>query len=109
MFKDGFYKEAIKYYSRALHTCPYSYFKERSIMYSNRAACKLHMVRVCESSLPLQLRMFLNCIEILFDAHNLIQLIPYHIFLISFVCQQENIAHDVPKHYSYCMFYNIYM
>lgn len=46
VFKDGFYKEAIKYYSRALHTCPYSYFKERSIMYSNRAACKLHMVRV---------------------------------------------------------------
>lgn len=39
-----FYKDAIKYYSRALQNCPYSYVKERSIMYSNRAACKLHMV-----------------------------------------------------------------
>ncbi|CAG2229119.1 Tetratricopeptide repeat protein 1 [Mytilus edulis] len=49
VFKDGFYKEAIKYYSRALHTCPYSYFKERSIMYSNRAACKLHMEKYDEA------------------------------------------------------------
>ncbi|XP_063432221.1 tetratricopeptide repeat protein 1-like [Mytilus trossulus] len=49
VFKDGFYKEAIKYYSRALHTCPYSYFKERSIMYSNRAACKLHMEKNYEA------------------------------------------------------------
>ena len=44
VFKEKFYKDAIKYYSRALQNCPYSYVKERSIMYSNRAACKLHMV-----------------------------------------------------------------
>lgn len=49
VFKEMFYKDAIKYYSRALQNCPYSYVKERSIMYSNRAACKLHMEKYEEA------------------------------------------------------------
>ena len=44
LFRCGSYKSAIKVYSRALRTCPLKYAKDRSIMYSNRAVCKLKLV-----------------------------------------------------------------
>ncbi|XP_076362377.1 tetratricopeptide repeat protein 1-like [Tachypleus tridentatus] len=39
-FRDKQYLEAIKLYSKALQICPLSFTKERSTMYSNRAACR---------------------------------------------------------------------
>ncbi|KAL4231322.1 cytochrome c oxidase subunit 1 [Mactra antiquata] len=43
LFRGGSYKSAIRTYSRALRTCPLKFPKDRSIMYSNRAACKMHL------------------------------------------------------------------
>lgn len=42
-FRTGSYKTAIRTYSRALRTCPLKYAKDRAIMYSNRAACKMRL------------------------------------------------------------------
>lgn len=59
MFKNGSYKTAIRTYSRALRTCPLKFKKERAIMYSNRAACKLRLedkeeaIRDCTKALDL--------------------------------------------------------
>ncbi|XP_002741398.1 uncharacterized protein LOC100373793 [Saccoglossus kowalevskii] len=39
VFKDGDFSEAIDAYTQALLICPLCYKKERSIMYSNKAAC----------------------------------------------------------------------
>ncbi|XP_013784931.1 tetratricopeptide repeat protein 1-like [Limulus polyphemus] len=39
-FRNKQYLEAIKFYSKALQICPLSFTKERSTMYSNRAACR---------------------------------------------------------------------
>lgn len=44
LFRCGSYKSAIKIYSRALRTCPLKFAKDRSIMYSNRAVCKMKLV-----------------------------------------------------------------
>lgn len=46
VFKDGNYAASIVEYTQALKTCPLCYVKERSIMYSNRAAAKLHLVSI---------------------------------------------------------------
>ncbi|KAL5017636.1 hypothetical protein ScPMuIL_007225 [Solemya velum] len=43
LFKEASYKEARKHYTRALKLCPLSFKKDRSIMFSNRAACKMRM------------------------------------------------------------------
>lgn len=43
-FHEGKFEAAISCYTEALMTCPLKCPKERSIMYSNRAACKLHLV-----------------------------------------------------------------
>ncbi|XP_064603101.1 tetratricopeptide repeat protein 1-like [Liolophura sinensis] len=41
LFKEGEYAEAIKAYGKGLQLCPPSFAKDRSIMYSNRAACHM--------------------------------------------------------------------
>ncbi|XP_060084606.1 tetratricopeptide repeat protein 1-like [Ylistrum balloti] len=43
LFKDQSYKEAIRCYTRALHICPLSFPKDRAIMFSNRAVCKVKL------------------------------------------------------------------
>ena len=43
-FKDSEFDAAIEQYTEALEICPRKFPKERSIMYSNRAACRLHLV-----------------------------------------------------------------
>lgn len=43
LFKESKFSEAVKTYQEALSICPLCYAKERSIMYSNRAACRLHL------------------------------------------------------------------
>ncbi|XP_033757789.1 tetratricopeptide repeat protein 1-like [Pecten maximus] len=43
LFKDQIFKEAIRCYTRALHICPLSFPKDRAIMFSNRAVCKLKL------------------------------------------------------------------
>lgn len=59
LFRDGSYKMAIRTYSRALRTCPLKYPKDRAIMYSNRAACKMRLeefedsVKDCTKALEL--------------------------------------------------------
>lgn len=40
-FKNQKYEDAIKSYSRALKLCPKDFIKDRSILFSNRAACKM--------------------------------------------------------------------
>ncbi|GFR59804.1 tetratricopeptide repeat protein 1-like [Elysia marginata] len=40
-FRNAEYEEAITSYSSALDLCPLDFHKERSIMYANRAACKM--------------------------------------------------------------------
>ncbi|CAG5133649.1 unnamed protein product [Candidula unifasciata] len=40
-FRGGNYDEAIIAYTEALDICPLSFHKERSIMFANRAACKM--------------------------------------------------------------------
>lgn len=44
VFKDEKYDEARAKYTQALLTCPLCFAKERSIMYSNRGACKYRQV-----------------------------------------------------------------
>uniref|UniRef100_A0A0B6ZLW2 Uncharacterized protein n=2 Tax=Arion vulgaris TaxID=1028688 RepID=A0A0B6ZLW2_9EUPU len=41
IFRNGDYDEAIIAYSEALEICPLNLHKERSIMFANRAACKM--------------------------------------------------------------------
>ncbi|CAM1329741.1 TTC1 (predicted) [Pycnogonum litorale] len=43
LYNEKKYEEAVKKYTQALLLCPLSYLKERSIMYSNRAACKINL------------------------------------------------------------------
>ncbi|XP_013410979.1 tetratricopeptide repeat protein 1-like [Lingula anatina] len=43
-FKASEFQLAICSYTQALQTCPLCFQKERAIMYSNRAACRLHLV-----------------------------------------------------------------
>ncbi|XP_071946844.1 tetratricopeptide repeat protein 1-like [Antedon mediterranea] len=43
LFKNSEYLEACDVYTTALELCPLNFKKERSIMYSNRAACKLRL------------------------------------------------------------------
>lgn len=40
-FKEGNFLKALELYTKALQLCPLSYSKDRSILYSNRAACKI--------------------------------------------------------------------
>ncbi|KAG9265720.1 tetratricopeptide repeat protein 1 [Astyanax mexicanus] len=42
-FKSGDHKEAEEFYTSALKICPVCYSKERSILFSNRAAARLHL------------------------------------------------------------------
>jgi len=44
-YKQLCFAEAIEEYTAALETCPLCYSKERSILYSNRAAAYLYQVR----------------------------------------------------------------
>ena len=44
-FKDGDYLAAMDTYTKALKICPLCFVKERSIMYSNRGACRFKRVR----------------------------------------------------------------
>ena len=59
LFRCGSYKSAIKLYSRALRKCPLKFAKDRSIVYSNRAVCKLKFnddevaIRDCSKALDL--------------------------------------------------------
>ncbi|GLH16937.1 Tetratricopeptide repeat protein 1 [Gryllus bimaculatus] len=43
-FKSGAYRESIQNYTLGLRTCPLAFPKERSIMFSNRAAAKMKLV-----------------------------------------------------------------
>ncbi|XP_012944074.1 tetratricopeptide repeat protein 1 [Aplysia californica] len=58
-FRNGEYDEAIESYTEALSICPLSFLKERSIMFSNRAACKmkkeLYDSAIADSSSALEL------------------------------------------------------
>ena len=51
LFKDNNLVGAVVAYTDALRTCPLACAKERSIMWSNRAACKLHMVSANHSKI----------------------------------------------------------
>jgi len=42
-FKEGEYLPSVSSYSNALRVCPRAYPKDRSIMYANRAAARLHL------------------------------------------------------------------
>ncbi|KAK3603020.1 hypothetical protein CHS0354_037767 [Potamilus streckersoni] len=59
LFKSGSYKSAIRCYTQALCICPMKFVKDRAIMYSNRAACKLRRdnkeeaIRDCTKALNL--------------------------------------------------------
>ena len=44
-FKQQCYSESIDDYTEALSICPLCYKKERAIMYSNRAAAHVYLVR----------------------------------------------------------------
>lgn len=48
LFKDEEYPDAVYKYTEAIKLCPLSFKKERSIMYANRAACKIHMKQLEE-------------------------------------------------------------
>ncbi|XP_046567116.1 tetratricopeptide repeat protein 1-like isoform X2 [Haliotis rubra] len=58
-FREGSYKEAIRLYTEALHICPLSFLRERSIMFSNKAACQMKLddnkdaIRSCSKALEL--------------------------------------------------------
>ncbi|XP_067657370.1 tetratricopeptide repeat protein 1-like [Haliotis asinina] len=58
-FREGSYKEAIRLYTEALHMCPLSFPKERSIMFSNKAACQMKLddnkdaIKNCSKALEL--------------------------------------------------------
>lgn len=41
LFREASYSEAITCYTQALEVCPLVYHKERAIMFSNRAACRM--------------------------------------------------------------------
>ena len=43
-FKVGQFSEAMEHYSRGLDLCPLKYVQQRSIMLSNRAACRMKEV-----------------------------------------------------------------
>lgn len=45
-FKSGQYDEAISKYTLALLTCPLCHSKDRSVLYSNRAAAHMRLVSV---------------------------------------------------------------
>jgi hypothetical protein len=51
-FKSENYQGAIECYTDALMLCPLCYAKERSIMYSNRAASKYKLVTICNCTPP---------------------------------------------------------
>lgn len=42
-FKESRFQEAVKLYTKALLICPLTFSKDRSIMFSNRAACYMRM------------------------------------------------------------------
>ncbi|XP_071089947.1 tetratricopeptide repeat protein 1-like isoform X2 [Haliotis cracherodii] len=58
-FREGSYKEAIRLYTEALHICPLSFPRERSIMFSNKAACQMKLddnkdaIKSCSKALEL--------------------------------------------------------
>ncbi|KAL5274689.1 TTC1 family protein [Megaselia abdita] len=43
LYKDGLFHESIELYTDALKMCPLRYSEDRSILYSNRAACKISL------------------------------------------------------------------
>ena len=43
-FKLGHFSEAMEYYTQGLELCPLKYVQQRSIMFSNRAACRMKEV-----------------------------------------------------------------
>lgn len=43
LFKEAKYQEALNVYTLALRTCPLMYTEDRSVLYSNRAACFQHL------------------------------------------------------------------
>lgn len=43
LFRNENYSDAMDFYSKGLQICPLCFAKDRSIMYSNRAACKLRL------------------------------------------------------------------
>ncbi|XP_033123832.1 tetratricopeptide repeat protein 1-like [Anneissia japonica] len=49
LFKNEEYLDACSVYTDALELCPLTFKKERSIMYSNRAACKLRLEQLEEA------------------------------------------------------------
>ncbi|ESO86121.1 hypothetical protein LOTGIDRAFT_57020, partial [Lottia gigantea] len=59
LFRLGNYTEALEQYSEALNICPYSFPKERSIMFSNRGACQMKLenneegIKDCSSAIEL--------------------------------------------------------
>lgn len=44
-FKKEMYLESVNTYTKALQLCPLQYFNDRSILYANRAASKIHLDR----------------------------------------------------------------
>lgn len=48
-FKKQEYESAIKSYSRALKLCPKDFVKDRAILFSNRAACRMKKVSTDEN------------------------------------------------------------
>ena len=44
LFKEKKFEDALISYTDGLHICPLCYARDRSLLYSNRAACKMHLV-----------------------------------------------------------------
>ncbi|KAH3787028.1 tetratricopeptide repeat protein 1-like isoform X2 [Dreissena polymorpha] len=64
LFRTGSYKSAIIAYSRALRACPLKFARDRAILYSNKAACKM------------RLEMYEECIR---DCTKAIELHPHYL------------------------------
>lgn len=68
-FKKQEYELAIKSYSRALKLCPKDFVKDRAILFSNRAACRMKKVSTDENhrcNCKLFLLIFIHSFRILF-------------------------------------------
>lgn len=59
-FKEKNFKEAATLYTTALKTCPLSYTNERSVMFSNRAACKVKLEKKDEAVMDCSKALELN-------------------------------------------------
>ncbi|CAL1298990.1 unnamed protein product [Larinioides sclopetarius] len=59
-FKSAEYKEAVNFYTEALNICPLKYQNDRSILYANRAAARISLVKKTYGGITFYLAIELN-------------------------------------------------